>query len=340
MKKNKIVLFATILALVAVLCFTLCGCAVTLEDCIVFGEEEFAGLKLEDNSISDGDLRVMSANVLVHIAGWGGEPVKPRAQRFAEAVKHYAPDVIGMQEMCKDWYKYLPVQLSDYEVIEPKNSAFMENKSAILYNKTKLTLLEHGLKKYSKGDKNGCRAVTYGVFKRNTDNKQFIVTSTHFDLIRNKDYEAEKKTMLIQVAEFKELINSLKSKYPNTPIIMTGDYNSMEHENSRFTGDVYDRTNDLTYFKCYGKAAGAFAYQEIIKSFIDTKFMAGVKQITSNTKGYKYDDPTWDHIFITNEAFAEVKTFRVLDSDYFLPNADGTKRISDHLPICVDFAVK
>lgn len=108
-------------------------------------------------------------------------------------MKHYAPDVIGMQEMCSEWYKYLLAQLSDYQVIEKKNSLFMENRSAIIYNTSKLNLIESGLKKYTKGDKNGCRAVTYGVFERISDGKRIIVTSTHLDLIRMKDYEKEKK---------------------------------------------------------------------------------------------------------------------------------------------------
>lgn len=341
MKKSRLVLPFSILTLIVCLCVTLCGCNLSAKDCYVFGDEEFIELRKEDNSfLDDNAFRVMSANVLVHIAGWGGEPVKPRAHRFAEAVKHYAPDVIGMQEMCSDWYKYLLPQLEDYQVIEKKNSLFMENRSAIIYNASKLNLLESGLYKYSVGDKNGCRAVTYGVFERKTDSKRIIVTSTHLDLIRNKDYEKEKNTMLKQVEEFVEQIETLKIKYPNVPIIMAGDYNSMEHENSRFTGDVYDRENDLTYFKCYGKEAGAFAYEELNKHFIDTKFVENIQQKFDNTRGYLYDDPTWDHIFMTNENFAQVLTFRVLTSDYFHKNEDRTTRISDHLPICVDVLVK
>ena len=163
-------------------------------------------------------------------------------------MKHYAPDVIGMQEMCSEWYKYLLAQLSDYQVIEKKNSLFMENRSAIIYNTSKLNLIESGLKKYTKGDKNGCRAVTYGVFERISDGKRIIVTSTHLDLIRMKDYEKEKSIMLSQVDELFEIIDSLKAKYANVPIFMTGDYNSMEHENSRFAGTEYDSKKALRFF--------------------------------------------------------------------------------------------
>ena len=112
-----------IVILVAILAVVLSGCALSAKDCYVFGDEEFKELWKEDNSkLDESAFRIMSANVLVHIKDWGGEPVKPRAHRFAEAVKHYAPDVIGMQEMCSEWYKYLLPQLSDYQVIEKKNS--------------------------------------------------------------------------------------------------------------------------------------------------------------------------------------------------------------------------
>ncbi len=329
-----------IVILVAILAVVLSGCALSAKDCYVFGDEEFKELWKEDNSkLDESAFRIMSANVLVHIKDWGGEPVKPRAHRFAEAVKHYAPDVIGMQEMCSEWYKYLLPQLSDYQVIEKKNSLFMENRSAIIYNTSKLNLLESGLKKYTKGDKNGCRAVTYGVFERISDGKRIIVTSTHLNLIRMKDYEKEKSIMLSQVDELFEIIDSLKAKYANVPIFMTGDYNSMEHENSRFAGTEYDSKNDLTYFKCYGKLCGSFAYEKIIGKYIDTKFVDGVERKFDNTRGYFYDDPTWDHIFMTNEQYAKVLTFRVLTSDYFHNYEDRTSRISDHLPICVDVTV-
>ena len=147
-----------------------------------------------------------------------------------------------------------------------------------------------------------------------------------------KDYEKEKSIMLSQVDELFEIIDSLKAKYANVPIFMTGDYNSMERENSRFAGTEYDSKNDLTYFKCYGKLCGSFAYEKIIGKYIDTKFVDGVERKFDNT-------PTWDHNFMTNEHHAKVLTFRVLTSDYFHNYEDRTSRISDHLPICVDVTV-
>lgn len=333
MKKNRIILSIGIIVLVCSLFCFLTACKLSAEDCYVFDEKEFVELRKENNSkLDENAVRIMSSNVLVHIKDWGGEPVKPRAHRFAEAVKHYAPDVIGMQEMCSEWYKYLLPQLEDYQVIEKRNSAFMENRSAIIYDKSKLNLIESGLHKYSKGDKNGCRVVTYGVFERKSDNVKFIVTSTHLDLIRMKDYEKEKSIMLSQVDEFINVISELKNEYPNLPIFMTGDYNSMEHENSRFDGE-----NDLTYFKCSGKPCASFAYEKLKENYTDTKFEPDIdNQICNNTRGYLYNDPTWDHIFMTNENKAKVLTFRVLSSDYFHNNPDRTSKISDHLPICVD----
>ena len=340
MKKYKFLVVAIVL-LTLLTATLLTGCKLTAEDCYVFGEEEFVQLKKENNTRADENaIRVMSANVLVHIKDWGGEPVKPRAHRFAEAVKHYTPDVIGMQEMCSDWYKYLMPQLSNYEVIEPRNSIFVENRSPLLYDTSTLNLIDNGLTKYTKGDKNGCRAITYAIFERKADKKKFIVTNTHLDLIRMKNYDKEKSIMLSQVDQFFKQIEQLKSKYPNLPIFMTGDYNSMEHENSRFTGSPYKYENDLTYYKCYGKLCGSFAYNKIAAKYIDSKFIDNIEKIDSNTRGYKYRDPTWDHIFLTNESNVQILTFRILSSDYFHNNKDRTSRISDHLPICVDAVIK
>ncbi len=245
--------------------------------------------------------------------------------------------MIGMQEMCGDWYKYLLPQIKDdYDVVEPRNSFFMENRSAIIYNKNRLTLLDSDLKKYSKGDKNGCRVITTGAFERKSDGKRFIVTSTHLDLIRMKDYEAEKSIMLDQVQEFFAEIDALKEKYAGYPIFMTGDYNSMERETSRFEGEEYSSSADLTYYKCYGKPCASFAYAKISERYVDSKYAEGVERICENTRGYLYDDPTWDHIFMTNTQSVDPVAFRVLSSDYFHNNEDRSSRISDHLPICLD----
>lgn len=333
---KNLVRYILIISILLACIFAVAGCTLSAEDCRVFSDEEFEPLYQEDSSLAEGALRIMSANLLVHIKSWGGEPVKPRAHRFAQAVKHYAPDVIGAQEMCSDWYKYLMPQISDdYALIESKNSLFMENRTPILYNKNKLDLVESKLVKYSKGDKNGCRVVTVGVFERKSDKKTFAVTSTHLDLIRMNNYEKERQTMLDQLSEFFDTVEEFKSKY-GCPIFMTGDYNSMERETSRFTGEEYSRENDLTYYKCYGKPCGDFVYKEIIKRYVDTKFIEGIDRLYENTKGYLYDDPTWDHIFLADKGSAKITAFRILTSDYFLPDSEGNCRVSDHLPICVD----
>ena len=211
----------------------------------------------------------------------------------------------------------------------------MENRTPIIYNTQKLDLLESRLVKYSKGYNNGCRVVTLGVFERKEDKKQFIVTSTHLNLIRMKDYDKERGIMLNQLSEFFQVIESLEEQY-DCPIFMTGDYNSMESEESRFSGEKYERDNDLTYYRCHGKACADFVYKEIVERYVDTKFVDGIRRIYDNAKGYLYDDPTWDHIFLADKDSAEILSFRILTSDYFLEDSNGECRVSDHLPICID----
>lgn len=339
MKNRLKFILPFVLIFVVIFCSS---CTIKLEDCIVFDKSEFVELKKEDNrKIDENALRIMSSNVLVHIKSWGGEQVKPRAQRYAEVVKHYAPDVICMQEMCSDWYKYLLPQIEkNYQLIEPKHSVFQKNKTPIIYNKTKLNLIESRVVRFSKGDNNGCRNVTLGVFERKSDGKKFAVLSTHFDLIRMNNYDKEKSIMLLQCEEFVSVVKSIKEKFGNIPVFMGGDYNSMENENSRYTGEQYSIENDLTFYKTYGKPCGSFLYNKICENgFIDVKFVDGVERHFKNSKGYLYDDPTYDHIFMSSENDAKVLSFRVLASDYYLPNDDGSHRISDHLPIVADLLI-
>lgn len=72
----KVILIALLLIAISATCFV--GCTLKAEDCYVFGEDEFQALYSEDNTLREGAFRIMSANVLLHIASWGCEPVKPR----------------------------------------------------------------------------------------------------------------------------------------------------------------------------------------------------------------------------------------------------------------------
>lgn len=53
---------------------------------------------------NNSDIRIMSSNLLVGYKSWGGKPVKPRAKQYVSLIEKFAPDVIGIQEMCDGWF--------------------------------------------------------------------------------------------------------------------------------------------------------------------------------------------------------------------------------------------
>ena len=106
MKKSKKIILS-------VLCILLC--AVITVPTVVFKvrgnlgstetENGFAA-KLSENvkPAQDGEIRIMSSNLLVGYKSWGGLPVKPRAAMYISLIQTVEPDVIGVQEMCDGWY--------------------------------------------------------------------------------------------------------------------------------------------------------------------------------------------------------------------------------------------
>lgn len=322
-KKKLFAIFVVILSL-----SLLSSCAVAKE----IPADELAVLENDlAPRVQESDLRIMSANVLVHISSWGGEPVYSRADRFARALKHYLPDVIGAQEFCSDWYNDLMPMIKDtgYKVIKENYTLFTENRSPILYNSNVLEVVEHGIHKFSEGDDNGCRVVSWAVFKRKSDQKVFAVTSTHFDLIRSGKEEAQLNVMLRQAEEFFAQIDRITQQY-HCPVFMCGDYNSMEERAEYKNSDYYGEMDSI--YAAYP------VYNKIAQKFADAKYSEEITRYDVGggiLPGGAWESPTWDHIFMTGEA--SVTSFAILSSIYFQRYENGSTRVSDHLPIFADF---
>lgn len=263
---------------------------------------------------AETDIRIMSFNMLVHIAGWGGTPVEPRAKMFTAVLDKYAPDVIAAQEVCSDWHKVLKANIfDDYEVIHPKINVFSYNKTPIFYNKNSLKLLESGYVPFSVGDDNGCRAVTWGLFEIRSTGKKIIVTDTHLDLIRSGKEKEQLAIMNTQADELIELTERLFSQY-NCPLIACGDYNSQENG------------TDLS-----GNPLGEFAaceiYEKLAAAMTDVKYSEDVNIISHKDNVY---EPTWDHIFSKGD---------VAPNDFFILSDDIYLQMSDHYAIIADIKI-
>lgn len=261
-------------------------------------------------------LRVMSFNMLVHIAGWGGTPVPPRAKMFLGMLDTYLPDIIGAQEVCSDWHRILADNLpAQYRALHAKINAFSYNKTPLIYNADTLELLESGYEPYSVGDNNGCRAVTWGVFRIRATGQKIVVTSTHLDLIRPGKVEQERTIMMQQTAELLALTEQLEQTY-SCPVLACGDYNSMER------ADALDSEGNPL-----GEYAAADVYAVLAQGMQDIKYTDGLA-----VHSYVEDafEPTWDHIFVRGNVIPHA--FYVLSHELY-------KQMSDHFPIVADVSI-
>lgn len=315
MKKKFVIILSAILVCLVTLFFSAC---VDTDLSNQKYPENFESMLEQSYSQrrDETDIRIMSFNMLVHISGWGGTPVEPRAKMFTAVLQKYEPDIIAAQEVCSDWHKVLDANISDkYEVIHPKINLFSYNKTPIFYNKETLNLLESGYMSYSVGDDNGCRAVTWGLFEIKTSGKKIIVTDTHLDLIRSGKEDEELSIMNTQADELIDLAEKLFAEY-NCPLIACGDYNSQENGNG---------------LDSQGKPLGVFAaadiYEKLAGKMSDIKYADEVNIISQSENVY---EPTWDHIF----SLGDIKV-----NDFFILSDDLYVQMSDHFAIIADLTI-
>lgn len=288
--------------------FMVLGLLMSLFGCGAKSEEEyypqwaFDNLKAENATRADGtDVRIMSANVLVHIKGWGGTPVRPRAQQFAEVLKHYLPDVVALQELCEVWHKMLIPQIADtYELMDEKKSDYTN----MIYNTKTVKLVDNGILRYSKESNKRCRYVVWGVFEKLDSGKRFAVTSTHWDL-GMEDKKVEMRNT--QIEELDALIRQIEQDY-QVPVFAAGDYNALEK-------DVNNAADSYQRFLSESKTT-------------DSKFTEGIAlNIGVNTT---FEEESWDHIFIKGNV--KPLGFTILANDFY-------DSMSDHYPIYLDAAL-
>lgn len=251
----------------------------------------YASMDAEDNSyIGGASLRIMSYNVLVE--AWGGddivgvptsEPTMVRADMFGYMLKHYKPDVVGLQEVCEKWHKYLPDFMGNYRMLAKKSS----NYTTMIYNTETLELIENGMHKFSEHTSGLMRYIVWGLFKEKASGKEFIVTTTHLDFGENKK-EIQQK----QIEETKELVSELTARF-DVPAFITGDFNALEYSEED-ASDVY---------KAMLKDGYSF----------DAKFVEGIVKRSKSEESFALE--SWDHIFVKGDA--KVTSFTILDREIY-----------------------
>lgn len=273
--------------------------------------EEFqTGIAAADNAIpQEADARIMSSNLLVHYPSWGGTPAKPRAQMFLSILKTYKPDVVGLQEISDEWFACLNRNLPDgYRFLFPFTTGLFVNMTGMIYNSNTVNLLDSGKVAYSQGDNPRLRRVVWGLFEQKSDGKKYVVTSTHFDLIRENKEDAQYAIMETQANELLQLMNDLEAKF-QCPVFATGDFNAMDN------GGLH------------GQYDAPGIYEKLEAALINTKNAAETKY-SGSAQGL--DVPTYDHVFLKGQA--QIKAYAILSDPYVTP-------LSDHYPIFADVTI-
>ena len=252
--------------------------------------------------------RIMSANLLANYASWGGSDAHGRAKIFFGILDAYNPDVVAIQEMSNQWYCCITKNCEKYKLVYPVSSGLLYHMTGLLYNTQAVTLLDCGRKEYTQGDDPRLRRVVWVYFENKKTGTRYVVTSTHFDLLRDGREREELEIMRTQAQEQVEIAQMLREKY-GCSVYCAGDFNAMDnggYDNPYLAPSVYNK---------------------ITESLKDTKYIA-----QSKTQGdsRKVDRPTFDHIFLLGND--KILRYSILSdqvmsemSDHFIIFADVAK---------------
>lgn len=254
---------------------------------------------------SDSYARIMSANLLVNYESWGGTDARRRAKMFNAVLETYSPDVVAIQEMSDQWYCCITKNSGSYKLVYPLSSGMLIHMTGLLYNSETVTLLDYGRMEYSQGDNPRLRRIVWGLFEDNATKKQYVVTSTHLDLIREGKEKEELSIMNSQAQEQLSFSKELQNRF-GCPVFSCGDFNSMD--NGGYNNEYFAPT----------------IYNTITNTMTDVKYTAST---TTHGDERDADAPTFDHIFLIGNA--EINRYSIL-SDTVM------QQMSDHYPIFAD----
>lgn len=154
-----------------------------------------------------------------------------RKQEVSEMIKHYQPEILGIQEGLIDQVRYLDSTLTNYSYVGVGRDDGKEKGefTAIFFDTTKYELIETKTfwlsqtpDKVSVGwDASMERISTYGVFLNKKTKDSIYIFNCHFDHIGKKSREESSNLILTQI----------KNKgIENSQVVVIGDLNSLPNE--------------------------------------------------------------------------------------------------------------
>lgn len=253
-------------------------------------------------------LRVMSYNIRYDSPSDAekGNGWEQRRDKIVRLVKHYDPDLLGVQEAMKHQLDYLLGQLEGYDYIGVGRDDGGEKGeySAILFKKAKVKVVKSNTfwlsetpEKPSKAwDAALPRIATWAEFETANDQQRFYYLNTHFDHVGTEARANSAKLILRQ-------IEKLAGK---APVVVSGDFNvTPEAEPYEILTSGLKDGRLVTTSAAYGPK-GTFSGFELMAD---------------------KDFPRIDYIFVKN---MEVQAYETI-SDFF-----NNKFPSDHLPVMAE----
>ena len=265
----------------------------------------------KDNSIlakNENQIRVITFNLLAHYKSWGGTSVNERSDDFFALRDGYMPDVLGVQEMCNDWYNEISKNKSNYKFTSPIKTAFPQKMTAILYNTETVELIDCGNIPFSNSWNFKSRRLVWGVFRHIKTNEIFTVVNTHLSFLEESKEADNFFTQACQVNELYTGVETLYNQYPY-PIFIVGDFNTKRrvlYQKSVINSGSYGILNSL-----YTDA----------EDITENKY---------NGENLSFNNTLNDHIFIKGDV--KVKNLSLLSQDCF-------SSLSDHFPLLADISL-
>ncbi|SEK34777.1 Metal-dependent hydrolase, endonuclease/exonuclease/phosphatase family [Maribacter orientalis] len=227
-----------------------------------------------------------------------------RKEAMVDLLKHYQPNIIGMQEVVNGQLNYLVTNLPNFSSIGVGREDGKEKGeySPILYDTKLLKVVKSSTfwlsdtpDKISVGwDAALERICTYALFEDLKTKKQFWVFNTHFDHI---GVMAREKSAELIVSKMKDI------NVDNLPVVLMGDLNLTPDETPiLYLKDALTDGQSITVKKFYGPTGtfNGFDQDRVLTNRID-------------------------YIF--------VDSFKVLEYMHIDDRMENNKHISDHLPV-------
>lgn len=264
--------------------------------------------QIEADNQSEGTVRVMSFNV--RCTSVNGVPARKRHELVCKEILKVAPTSLGTQEVTPEWRDVLSEQLSGiYGMVGiGRDGEHKGEHSLILYNLEKTEMLDNGTfwlsetpDVPSKGWGASFRRIcTWARLRIKETGEEYIHINCHLDHIAS----------LARENGVKLILSFMNEKFPDMPVVFTGDFNSQPDSE---------------------------AYQTVLASGMQDSRLTATESTPHGTwhdgqPKMMGDDVYLDYIFV-NEGVAPLvyKTLTV--------GVDG-RFVSDHFPIYADVELK